>query len=193
MTFAVRPIGSHVKRWEFVGAGAASATATASFPSTAQPGDLAVWCGSVGASGTPPAGWTLLAAGSTLQAYKVCAGGETSATWAATSGTRVAMILLFRPVGGAAVLHASATDSPLALRTMTAGDSPSVIVAIGNSTGPLTWDATLPGTWNLVYSSTAAPSFYVTWRTMEAGESTGQMRLSTAPSSIRQTFGIWGV
>lgn len=190
MTFAVRPLGSGLKGWEFVGAGAAMLTTTVNFPSTAQPGDLAVWCGTVVTSGTPPAGWALLAAGSTLQAYKVCVGGETSASWTATSGTREALILLFRPVGGAAVLHASATDSPTALRTMTAGDSPSVIVAIGNSTGSTTGGATLPGTWNSTYSRTNAPALYVAWRTLEAGESTGQMQLS---GGGRQTFGIFGV
>lgn len=193
--FAVRPIGLHVKRWEFVGAGAVSTGASANFPSTAQPGDLAVWCGSVTSSGTPPSGWTLLAAGSTLQAYKVCAGGESSAAWAATSGARAAMILLFRPVGGSAVLHASATDSPPTWRTMAAGDSPSLIVAIGNATGNLidisTWDTTLPGAWNTVHDSVIAPAFYTSWRTMEAGESTGSMRLTSA--GARQTFGIFGI
>ena len=195
MTFAARPIGLHGKRWEFVGAGAVSTGASANFPSTAQAGDLAVWCGSVGSSGAPPSGWTLIAAGSTLQAYKVCAGGETSASWGSYSGTTRAIILLFRPVGGSAVLHASATDSPATARTMAAGDSPSLIVAIGNATGgiigPSSWDTTLPGAWNTVHDSTASPAFHTSWRTMEAGESTGSMRLTTA--SARQTFGIWGI
>ena len=196
MSFAARPIGGlYGKRWEFVGAGAVSTGASANFPSTAQPGDLAVWCGSVTSSGAPPSGWTLLAAGSTLQGYKVCAGGETSASWGSRSGTTAAIILLFRPVGGSAVLHASATDSPATVRTMAAGDSPSLIVAIGNATGsivgPPSWDTTLPGAWNTVHDSTDSPAFHTTWRTMEAGESTGSMRLTTA--GARQTFGIFGI
>ena len=194
MTFAVRPIGLYGKRWEFVGAGAVSTTATANFPSTAQAGDLAVWCGSVTSSGAPPTGWTLIAAGSTLQGYKVCAGGETSASWGSRSGTTKAIILLFRPVGGSAVLHASATDSPATARTMAAGDSPSLIVAIGNGAGGggiFSWNTTLPGAWNTVHESTDSPAFYTTWRTMEAGESTGSMRLTT--DVARQTFGIWGI
>lgn len=189
--FAVRPIGLHVKRWEFVGAGAVSTGASANFPSTAQAGDLAVWCGSVTSSGDPPSGWPLIAAGATLQGYKVCAGGETSASWGSRSGDTRAIILLFRPVGGSAVLHASATDSPATARTMAAGDSPSLIVAIGNATGASSWDTTLPGAWNTVHDSTIAPAFYTAWRTMEAGESTGSMRLTTA--GARQTFGIWGI
>lgn len=192
MTFAVRPIGLYGKRWEFVGAGAVSTGASANFPSTAQTGDLAVWCGSVTSSGAPPSGWPLIAAGATLQGYKVCAGGETSASWGSRSGTTIAIILLFRPVGGSAVLHASATDSPATARTMAAGDSPSLIVAIGNDVGGISnWDTTLPGAWNTVHDLTASPAFYTAWRTMEAGESTGSMRLTTAAS--RQTFGIWGI
>ena len=196
MSFAVRPIGLSVNRsWEFVGAGAMSFAGTADFPSTAQAGDLAVWCGSVTSSGAPPSGWTLIAAGSTLQGYKVCAGGETSASWGSRSGTTRAIILLFRPVGGSAVLHASATDSPATARTMAAGGSPSLIVAIGNAAGDFvgtsSWDTTLPGAWNTVHESTASPAFYTTWRTMEAGESTGSMRLTTV--GARQTFGIWGI
>ena len=193
--FAVRPIGLHVKRWEFVGAGAVSTGASANFPSTAQAGDLAVWCGSVTSSGAPPSGWPLIAAGATLQGYKVCAGGETSASWGSRSGTTRAIILLFRPVGGSAVLHTSATDSPATMRTMAAGDSPSLIVAIGNAAGSIggisSWDTTLPGAWNTVHESLNSPAFYTTWRTMEAGESTGSMRLTTA--GARQTFGIWGI
>lgn len=192
MTFAVRPIGLYGKRWEFVGAGAVSTGASANFPSTAQAGDLAVWCGSVTSSGAPPSGWPLIAAGATLQGYKVCAGGETSASWGSRSGTTRAIILLFRPVGGSAVLHTSATDSPATMRTMAAGDSPSLIVAIGNYTDSFSgWDVTLPGAWNTVHDSTIAPAFYTAWRTMEAGESTGSMRLTTA--GARQTFGIWGI
>ena len=193
--FAVRPIGLHVKRWEFVGAGAVSTGASANFPSTAQAGDLAVWCGSVTSSGAPPSGWPLLAAGSTLQGYKVCAGGETSASWGSRSGSTVAIILLFRPVGGSAVLHTSATDSPATARTMAAGDSPSLIVAIGNASsgfiGGSDWDVTLPGAWNTVHESINDPAFYTSWRTMEAMESTGSMRLTTG--GARQTFGIWGI
>ena len=196
MSFAARPIGGlYGKRWEFVGAGAVSTGASANFPSTAQAGDLAVWCGSVTSSGAPPTGWPLIAAGATLQGYKVCAGGETSASWGSRSGTTAAMILLFRPVGGSAVLHASATDSPATVRTMAAGDSPSLIVAIGNATGsivgPPSWDTTLPGAWNTVHDSTDSPAFHTTWRTMEAGESTGSMRLTT--TGARQTFGIFGI
>ena len=195
MTFAVRPIGLYGKRWEFVGAGAVATGASANFPSTAQAGDLAVWCGSVTSSGAPPTGWSLIAAGATLQGYKVCAGGETSASWGSSSGSTVAIILLFRPVGGSAVLHTSATDSPATARTMAAGDSPSLIVAIGNAaisfSGGSSWDTTLPGEWNTVHSSPESPVFYTTWRTMEAVESTGSMRLTTADT--RQTFGIWGI
>ena len=195
MTFAVRPIGLYGKRWEFVGAGAVATGASANFPSTAQAGDLAVWCSSVTSIGAPPTGWSLIAAGSTLQGYKVCAGGETSASWGSRSGSTVAIILLFRPVGGSAVLHTSATDSPATMRTMAAGDSPSLIVAIGNDTGSFGgfsgWDVTLPGAWNTVHDSTIAPAFYTAWRTMEAMESTGSMRLTTG--GARQTFGIWGI
>lgn len=196
MTFAVRPIGLYGKRWEFVGAGAVSTTEIADFPSTAQAGDLAVWCGSVTYSGDPPTGWPLIAAGATLQGYKVCAGGEASASWGSCYGTTIASILLFRPVGGSAVLHASATDSPTTGRTMAAGGSPSLIVAIGNATGDLSvassWDTTLPGAWNTVHDSTIYPAFYTAWRTMGAGESTGSMQL-TASTLARQTFGIWGI
>lgn len=78
---------------------------------------------------------------------------------------------------------------------MAAGDSPSLIVAIGNATGNLidisTWDTTLPGAWNTVHDSVIAPAFYTSWRTMEAGESTGSMRLTSA--GARQTFGIFGI
>ncbi len=196
MSFAVRPIGL-VKgvRWEFVGAGprvdGSSGTVTVNFPSAAQAGDLAVFCATVNFSGTPPSGWTLIAAGSPMQAYKVCAGGETSASYTSTSGlSSRACILLFRPMGGAATLYASATDSPAANRSMSAGAAPSVIVAIGNNTGAQTWSPTLPGSWNVVQNVATAPALYVAWRLMEPGESTGTMNLG---GSGRQTFGIWGI
>lgn len=190
MSFACRPIGL-VKgtRWEFIGAGALSTTTTVSLPATAQAGDLAVFCASVDASGSPPSGWTLLASGSNLQAYKVCAGGETSATWSRLF-TSKACILLFRPVGGAATLYAGATDSPVANRSMSAGASPSLIVAIGNYASEQTWSPTLPGSWNVVQNVTTAPALYVAWRLMEPGESTGTMNFG---GSVRQTFGIWGI
>ena len=190
MSFAVRPIGLYGKRWEFVGAGAVSTTSTANFPSTAQAGDLAVWCGSVTSSGAPPSGWTLLASGSTLQGYKVCAGGETSASWDSPLGMTRAIILLFRPVGGAATLYASATDDPTANRSMSAGASPSLIAAIGNTSSTATWSPTLPGSWSVVQNIGTIPAFYVAWRLMDAGESTGTMNLGGSP---RQTFGIWSI
>lgn len=190
MTFAARPIGLYGKRWEFVGAGAVTTSGTAAFPSTAQPGDLAVWCGSVTTSGTLPSGWTLIAAGSSLQAYKVCAGGETSASWQSVTGTSRAAILLFRPLGGAATLTAGATDSPMASRTMTASDVPALIVAIGNLTTTGTWSPTLPGAWYNPINLSTEPAFYASWRFMEPGESTGAMQLA---SPGRQTFGIFGV
>lgn len=188
MSFACRPIGL-VKgaRWEFIGAGTLSTSSTVNFPATAQAGDLAVFCSSVSSSGSPPSGWTPLASGS--KGYLVCAGGETSATWT-RSVTSNACILLFRPVGGAATLYADATDSPVANRTMSAGASPSLIVAIGNKTYTATWSPTLPGSWNVVQNIGTAPAFYVAWRLMDAGESTGAMNLG---SSARQTFGIWGI
>ncbi len=190
MSFAVRPIGlAKGTRWEFVGAGALSTTTTVNFPATAQAGDLAVFCASVTSSGSPPSGWTLLASGSTLQAYKVCAGGETSATWT-RSITSNACILLFRPVGGAAALYVSATDSPVANRTMSAGASPSLIVAIGNTINTATWSPTLPGSWSVVQNRSTSPALYVAWRLMDAGESTGTMYLGV---NGRQTFGIWGI
>lgn len=189
MSFAVRPIGlAKGMRWEFVGAGTLSTTATVNFPATAQAGDLAVFCGSVDYSGSPPSGWTLLASGSTLQGYLVCSGGETSATWS-RSFVSNACILLFRPVGGAAALYASATDGPTANRTMSAGASPSLIVAIGNTNSTATWSPTLPGSWNVVQNVTTAPALYVAWRLMEPSESTGTMNLNGG----RQTFGIWGI
>ena len=189
MSFAVRPIGlAKGMRWEFVGAGALSTTTTVNFPATAQAGDLAVFCSSVTSSGSLPSGWTPLASGST-KGYLVCAGGETSATWT-RSITSNACILLFRPVGGAATLYADATDSPVANRTMSAGASPSLIVAIGNSISTATWSPTLPGSWNVVQNVTTAPALYVAWRLMEPGESTGTMNFG---GSVRQTFGIWGI
>lgn len=189
MSFAVRPIGL-VKgaRYEFVGAGTLSTSDTVNFPSAAQAGDLAVFCASVSSSGSPPSGWTLLASGSTLQGYLVCAGGETSATWT-RSFTSNACILLFRPVGGSAGLYNGQTDSPAANRSMSAGAVPSLIVAIGNATGALTWSPTLPGSWNVVQNVTTIPALYVAWRLMEPGESTGTMNLGGG----RQTFGIWGI
>ena len=189
MSFAVRPIGlAKGMRWEFVGAGALSTTTTVSLPATAQAGDLAVFCASVNSSGSPPSGWTLLASGSTLQGYLVCAGGETSATWTRYT-TSNACILLFRPVGGAAALYDSATDSPVANRTMSAGAAPSLIVAIGNHSSNKTWSPTLPGSWDVVQNVTTAPALYVAWRFMEPSESTGTMNLGGG----RQTFGIWGI
>ena len=188
MSFAVRPIGlAKGMRWEFVGAGALSTTTTVNFPTTAQAGDLAVFCSSVTSSGSQPSGWTPLASGST-KGYLVCAGGETSATWT-RSITSNACILLFRPVGGAATLYADATDSPVANRTMSAGASPSLIVAIGNSISTATWSPTLPGSWSMAQNIGTAPAFYVAWRLMDAGESTGTMNLGSG----RQTFGIWGI
>ncbi len=189
MSFAVRPIGlAKGMRWEFVGAGTLSTSSTVNFPATAQAGDLAVFCASVNSSGSPPSGWTLLASGSTLQGYLVCAGGETSATWSRYV-TSNACILLFRPVGGSAALSGGQTDSPVANRSMSAGAAPSLIVAIGNYTGALTWSPTLPGSWNVVQSVTTAPALYVAWRLMEPSESTGTMNLGYG----RQTFGIWGI
>lgn len=190
MSFAVRPIGlAKGMRWEFVGAGALSTTTTVSFPSTAQAGDLAVFCASVSSSGGPPSGWTLLASGSTLQGYLVCAGGETSATWSRSS-TSNACILLFRPVGGSAGLYNGQTDGPAANRSMSAGAAPSLIVAIGNAPVAWTWSPTLPGSWNVVQNVTTAPALYVAWRLMEPSESTGTMNLG---GGVRQTFGIWGL
>ena len=187
MSFAVRPIGlAKGTRWEFVGAGALSTTTTVNFPATAQAGDLAVFCTSVTSSGSPPSGWTLLASGS--KGYLVCAGGETSATLT-RSITSNACILLFRPVGGAATLYADATDSPVANRTMSAGASPSLIVAIGNTISTATWSPTLPGSWSMAQNIGTDPAFYVAWRLMDAGESTGTMNLGYG----RQTFGIWGI
>ncbi len=190
MSFAVRPIGLYKgMRWEFVGAGALSTTTTVNFPATAQAGDLAVFCASVDVSGSPPSGWTRLASVSSLQGYLVCAGGETSATWSRLF-TSKACILLFRPVGGAAALYASATDGPPANRSMSAGAVPSLIVAIGNTPSTATWSPTLPGSWNVVQNVTTAPTLYVAWRLMEPSESTGTMNLG---GSGRQTFGIWGI
>ncbi len=190
MSFAVRPIGL-VKgvRWEFIGAGTLSTSSTVNFPTTAQAGDLAVFCASVDYSGSPPSGWTLLASGSTLQEYNVCAGGETSATWTQSFKSH-ACILLFRPVGGSASLYDSKTDSPPANRTMSAGAAPSLIVAIGNYSLFKTWSPTLPGSWTVQENVTTSPALYVAWRLMEPGESTGTMNLG---GSGRQTFGIWGI
>lgn len=188
MSFAARTIGLYGKRWEFVGAGAVSTTTTANFPSTAQAGDLAVWCGSVGTSGTPPSGWTLIASGSTLQAYKVCAGGESSAYWQSTVGGSRAAVLLFRPVGGGAALTEGATDAPAVFRAMTAGSTPSLIVAIGNATSGAIWEPDLPGAWNNEINVTGQPALYASWRFMEPGEATGNMRIAA-----RQTFGIFGI
>lgn len=153
-------------------------------------GDLAVWCGSVSFTGAPPSGWTLLASGSTLQGYKVCSGGETSASWGSGYYSTNAVILLFRPVGGSAALYASATDGPPANRSMSAGAVPSLIVAIGDKLSARTWSPTLPGSWNVVQNVTTAPALYVAWRSMEPSESTGTMNLG---GSGRQTFGIWGI
>ena len=188
MSFAVRPIGLHSgKRWEFIGAGTLSTSSTVNFPATAQAGDLAVFCASVSSSGSLPSGWTPLVSGST-KGYLVCAGGETSATWT-RSVTSNACILLFRPVGGSASLYDSKTDSPPANRTMSAGASPSLIVAIGNSSSTETWSPTLPGSWSMAQNIGTAPALYVAWRLMDAGESTGTMNLGSG----RQTFGIWGI
>ena len=190
MTFAVRPIGL-VKgaRWEFIGAGTLSTSSTVNFPATAQAGDLAVFCGSVDYSGSPPSGWTLLASGSMLQGYLVCAGGETSATWSRSFSSN-ACILLFRPVGGSASLYDSKTDNPTANRTMSAGAAPSLIVAIGNYDSSKTWSPTLPGSWSVEQNIGTYPALYLAWRLMEPGESTGTMNLG---GSGRQTFGIWGI
>lgn len=194
MSFAVRPIGLYKgTRWEYVGAGALASgtgTVTVNFPATAQAGDLAVFCGSVSISGSPPSGWTLIASGSSLQAYKVCAGGETSTTFTSDTLTGVGQILLFRPSGGAASLYDGKTNSPTADRTMSAGASPSLIVAIGNYTGAVTWSPTLPGSWSVVQNRSTTPALYVAWRLMEPSESTGVMNLG---GSGRQTFGIWGI
>ena len=191
MSFAVRPIGL-VKgaRWEFIGAGTLSTSSTVNFPTTAQAGDLAVFCASATNSGSPPSGWTLLASGSALQGYLVCSGGETSATWSRYNESN-ACILLFRPAGGSASLYDSKTDNPTANRTMSAGAAPSLIVAIGNYTSSKTWSPTLPGSWSVEQNIGTAPAFYVAWRLMDAGESTGTMNLGGA--STRQTFGIWGI
>lgn len=190
MSFAVRPIGlAKGMRWEFVGAGALSTTTTVNLPATAQAGDLAVFCTSVSVSGSPPSGFTLIASGSTLQAYKACAGGETSATYSRV-GDSNACILLFRSVGGSGPLHDGQTDSPAANRSMSAGSGPSVIVAIGNYTSALTWSPTLPDSWDVVQNVTTGPALYVAWRLMEPSESTGTMNLG---GSGRQTFGIWGL
>lgn len=197
MSFACRPIGlAKGMRWEFVGAGprvdGAASTVTANFPSAAQAGDLAVFCAAVSLSGTLPAGWTQIASASSMQAYKVCAGGETSVAYTSGSGTSSrACILLFRPVGGSTALHDGQTDSPAANRSMSAGAVPSLIVAIGNTTRTATWSPTLPGSWDAVQNVTTGPALYVAWRLMDAGESTGTMNLGG--SGTRQTFGIWGI
>ncbi len=191
MSFAVRPIGLASNRdWTYVGASSVSTSGTISFPATAQAGDLAVWCGSYSVGGSPPSGWTLIASGSSLQAYKICAGGETSASWVSPYTTK-AQILLFRPVGGAASLHDGKTDSPVANRSMSAGASKSVVVAIGNYTGsiPGGWSPTLPGSWSNTANSYSGPALYVSWRFMAPGESTGTMNIGGS----RQTFGIWGL
>lgn len=195
MSFAVRPIGLYKgMRWEYVGAGALASgtdTVTVNFPTTAQAGDLAVFCGSVKYSGSRPSGWTLIASGSTQQAYKVCAGGETSTTFTSNILSGVGQILLFRPSGGAASLYDGQTDNPTANRSMSAGASPSVIVAIGNNTGSVaSWSPTLPGSWSVVQNRSTSPALYVAWRLMEPGESTGTMYLGV---NGRQTFGIWGI
>ncbi len=194
MSFAVRPIGLYKgTRWEYIGAGALASgtgTVTVNLPATAQAGDLAVFCGSVGLSGSPPSGWTLIASGSSMQAYKVCTGGETSTTFTSSVTTGVGQILLFRPSGGAASLYDGQTDGPTANRTMSAGVSPSLIVAIGNYTGSLSWSPTLPGSWSVVQNYGTAPALYVAWRLMEPGESTGTMNLG---GTGRQTFGIWSI
>jgi len=194
MSFAVRPIGLYKgTRWEYVGAGALASgtdTVTVNFPTTAQAGDLAVFCGAVSINGSPPSGWTLVASSSSMPAYKVCVGGETSTTFTSNSAPGVGQILLFRPSGGAASLYDGQTDGPAANRSMSAGASPSLIVAIGNATGSQTWSPTLPGSWSVVQNRGTAPALYVAWRLMDAGESTGTMNLG---SSARQTFGIWGI
>lgn len=191
MTFAVRPIGLASNRdWTYVGASSVSTSGTINFPATAQAGDLAVWCGSNYIGGSPPSGWTLIASGSSLQAYKICAGGETSASWVGPLDTK-AQILLFRPVGGAASLHDGKTDKPAANRSMSAGASKSVVVAIGSAANYITggWSPTLPGSWSNTANDSGGPSLYVSWRFMAPGESTGTMNLGYG----RQTFGIWGI
>lgn len=185
--------GKTSKEWTFVGASSLQSGYTISFPTTAQAGDLAVWCGTVASSGTPPSGWTLIASGATLQAYKVCTGGETSATWQSVSGAVYATVLLFRPSGGGATLTGGATDSPIAPRTLVAGSTPSLIVAIGNRVSNLAWAPILPGTWNNVVNWTNQPALYVSWRFLSPGESTGSMQLDSTGKTARQTFGIFGI
>ena len=82
------------------------------------------------------------------------------------------------------------TNVPTANRTMSAGASPSVIVAISNTANTQTWSPTLPGSWSVVQNRSTSPALYVAWRLMEPGESTGTMKLG---GSGRQTFGIWGL
>lgn len=193
MSFACRPVGLAPKRWDFVGTGAlatGTGTVTAYFPATAQAGDLAVFCGSTGGGGNSPSGWGLIASGTLKHAYKACVGGETSASFAAGSLSCNACVLLFRPVGGAAALHAGETDAPTVNRSMSAGSNKALAVAIG--IGPATtWSPTLPGSWAVEQNIGSNPSLYVAWRLMEPGESTGTMNLNFA--SGRQTFGIWGI
>ena len=190
MSFAVRPMFASGHSWSLVGVGAVSTTSTVNFPATAQAGDLAVFCGSVTYTVTAgPSGFSAIAAGSTAQFYKVCAGGESSVSWSGLFAMRAA-ILLFRPSGGVAALYDGKTDSPAVNRTMTASSKPSLIVAIGNVFEPESWSPTLPGTWNGAVNEGAAPGLYAAWRTLDPSESTGTMNLG---GSGRQTFGIWGL
>lgn len=165
------------------------ASSSVAFPQAAAAGDLAVLCATAVAAGGAPSGFTAVAAGSSLNYYKVCAGGETSTPTPYSSSTGV--LLLFRPTTGTTALQSGATDSPAASRTFSAASGPGVAVAIGSITSPATWSATLPGTWNVERNVTSGPAIYVAWRQVAAGDVLSGMLVDNSSGNERHTIGLW--
>lgn len=175
--------------YTLVGSTPFDASSSVAFPQAAAAGDLAVLCATASNVGSAPSGFTAVAAGASLNYYKVCAGGETSTPTPYSSSTGI--LLLFRPTTGTTALQSGATDSPAASRTFSAASGQGVAVAIGSINDSAAWSATLPGTWNVERNTTSIPAIYVAWRQVAAGEVLSGMFVDNTSGGERQTIGLW--
>lgn len=204
MSFAVRPIGFAPKRWDYIGAGAISNNSTsASFPTAAQAGELAVLVGAAASSASTPSGWSLMATGAPFHFYKICSGGETGVT---LSVAGYYLVMLFRPIGGEAYLSSGSTKTTSGTTTMTAPDGPSLLIVAPSVNVPdsgSSWVYTLPttnagninepGNHMVVTERYAQPQFAAVAANITPGASTGGMDAVYGSYTHRRTFGIWSI
>lgn len=195
MTFAVRPMGlGLVKSLDLVGVGTLSTGSTIAFPSTAQAGDLAVVMGSSTGGGTTPSGWSKVHADSSRDAYKVCAGGETSVTSPYSGGSF--RVFLLRPSGGAASLADSRSGAAgTALSSMTPSGSAYLISnCLSTTVAGVSFAAPSYPSGGTVQTNVGSPNPLLLYTVpIDAGVATGSLNFTCTTSPNRQTHGLFQV